>query len=302
MTTMKKLIFSALAASAIASADVATVLPYYGTINYDNATEKSLKDSSKFGGVYTSVGNLGYLLEFAYNYLDTTYKESIGIPHLKQHDLTLVYSKYYEKYMFKGGIHYINNNEDVTFRDLGSGFTGILGVGAYTFTEKSKITYGLDLYYSRYRSAHDETSIANTTTISLWQFTPYFEYGTTISPVLSNKFSVKANVITTNDYQDSNYLSFDISDTVTYHGAYLTLGYLGGDMKSGVRDNGFSVYNTKDLYSRSYQAKIGYYFTPKLNVSVSYTANDYKEYNAATLQLMPEGRNSIVYGAVSYSF
>ena len=77
---------------------------------------------------------------------------------------------------------------------------------------------------------------------------------------------------------------------------------MGGDMKSGVRDNGFSVYNTKDLYHRSYQAKLGYYFTPKLNISINYTANDYEEYNAATLQLLPEGRNSIVYAAVSYTF
>ncbi len=300
--TMKKFILGTLALSAIACADTATVLPYFGTINYDNSAGKSLKDSSKFGGVYTSIGNLDYLLEFSYNYLDTRYKDNVNVSNLIQHDVTLVYSKYNPKYMFKGGIHYINNNENANFRDLGSGIVGILGVEGYTYRAKSKISYGLDVYYSHYGSAHNETTINDTTTISLWQFTPYFSYGKTISADLGNTFTLKANFIDAKDYLDSSYFSYEISDTVTYKGAYLTLGYMGGDMKSGVRDNGFSVYNTKDLYHRSYQAKLGYYFTPKLNISINYTANDYEEYNAATLQLLPEGRNSIVYAAVSYTF
>ncbi len=299
---MKKLLFSALAATAIASADVATVLPYYGTIDYDSAIGKSLKESSKFGGVYTSVGNLGYLFEFAYNYLDTSYKKSLGIPNLKQHDLTLVYSQYRETQMLKSGLHYIKNNEDATFRDLGSGIVGIVGISSYSFTPKSKTTYGLDLYYSHYGSAHSERSTATTDTVTLWQFTPYIEYGKTLSPALSNKFTLKANLITTKDYKDDSYVSFEVSDTIGYRSAYLTLGYLQGDFRSGIRDNGFAVYNTKDLYSRSYQAKVGYYFTPKLNLNLAYSANDYREFNAATLQLMPEGRNTILYGAASYSF
>jgi hypothetical protein len=299
---MKKLLMGTLLISAAAYADVATVLPYYGQVNYDNAPEKSLKDTSKFGGVYTSVGNLGYLFEFAYNYFDTDYKDTVPASNLKQHDLTMVYSKYYPHYMIKGGLHYINNNEKVTFRDLGDGLVGIVGVAGYTIDSTSKTTYGLDIYYSRYSSAHNDTTKTYTTSVDLWQFTPYIEYGHTFSENVGNKVGLKVNMIRANDYKDDSYVSYELSDTLTYKNAYLTLSYMGGDMKSGVRDNGFSVYNTKDLYSDSYSAKLGYNMTKNLNASINYTVNDYQEFNAATLQLLPEGKNTIIYAALSYTF
>ena len=299
---MKKLVLGSLIASAVLYADVATVLPYFGKINYDSAPEKSLKDSANFGGIYTSIGDLGYLLEFSYNYLDIAYKDTLGIENLKQHDLTLIYSKYYTHFMLKGGIHYINNNEQESFRDLGSGFVGIVGLSGYKWDETSKTTGGIDIYYSYYGSAHNDISALSTTTVNLWQFTPYIQYANTITPKLSNSFTLKGNMIRANDYTDSYYFSYEFSDTLTYEGFYVTLGFLGGDMKSGVRDNGFSVYNTKDLYSNTYTAKAGYYFTPNFTINLSYTINDYKEYNAATLQLLPEGRNSIAYASLSYTF
>ena len=298
---MKKLILSMIAISALASADVKTVLPYYGTINYDNSSNKSLKDSSKFGGFYTSIGNLGYLFELGYNYLDTKYKDP-KISNLKQHDLTMMYSKYYPTYMIKSGFHYINNNEKTAFRDLGNGIVGILGVSRYTFKPKSKTTYGLDLYYSHYGSAHNDRTLAEIKTINIAQFTPYLTYGETISSSMSNVFTFKTNFIYSHSYKDTSYVSYEFSDTLIENKAYLTLSYLGGDFRSGVKDNGFSVYNTKDLYSRSYQAKLGYHFSKKLDASVTYTSNLYKEYDAKTLKLMPRGRNNMIFASMSYTF
>jgi len=299
---MKKLLLGSLLASSVLLADVTTVLPYIGQINYDNLQGKSLKDSAQFEGIYTSIGNMDYLVEFAYNYIDISYKEDLNIDDLKQHDLTLVYSKYYTKYMFKAGVHYINNNEKEDFRDLGDGFIIIGGLAGYTWFDKDKFTYGADVYYSTYGDAHNDRTILQTTSVSTWQMTPYLTYSKVFSNTTKNDITLKANMIFANDYQDSNYYSFEISDTLSYNNFYTILSYLGGNMKSGVRNAGFTVFNTKDLYKNSFDAKIGYYATPNLSFSLNYMINSYEEYNAATLQLLPEGRSDVTYLSASYSF
>lgn len=299
---MKKIILCSLITSSVLLAEVSTVLPYAGNISYDKSGEKSLKDSAKFAGIYASTGTLDYLMEFSYNYLDISYKDALNIENLKQHDFTLMYNKYFTNYMFKAGLHYINNNEDETFRDLGSGFVAIAGIEGYNWFNKNKLEYGVDAYYSSYGDAHDDITIDHTTTVSILQFTPFVSYTMVSSEKMSNKLTAKANIISASDYQDSNYLSFEISDTFSYDKFYASLSYLFGDMKSGVRNGGFTVFNTKDLYSSSLDMKIGYNFTPTLSLSASYAINRYEEYNAATLQLLPEGENTIAFLTLRYSF
>ena len=299
---MKKIMISSILASSILLAEVTTVLPYAGNISYDKSNTKSLKDSAKFAGMYMSTGTLDYLIEFSYNYLDISYKDTLNIDNLKQHDFTLIYNKYFTNYMFKGGLHYINNNEDETFRDLGSGFIVIAGVGGYNWFNKNKLDYGIDAYYSSYGDAHNDISIARMTTVNVLQFTPYASYTIVSSDKMSNKLCAKANIISAGDYKESNYVSFEIEDTFTYDKFYASLSYLFGDMKSGVRNGGFTVFNTKDLYSSSLDMKVGYHFTPKLSLSANYAINNYEEYNAATLQLLPEGENTIAFLSLSYSF
>ncbi len=299
---MKKIVSTTLLAGGLLFADVSTVAPFVGTVNYDSASNKSLKDKATFGGIYTSVGNLDYLLEFQYSYLDISYKNVYNFSDLKQHDITLVYGKYYLDYMYKIGGHYISNNEPSNFKDLGGGFMAILGIAGYQWYGYDKFTYGMDGYFSFYNSAHDEKTLTQNTNIRISQFTPFLSYTTALGAQSSNTIMLKGNFIIANDYIDSNYASFEVSDTYTYENFYLTARYFGGKMKSGIIDNGFTVYNTKDLMKDSYSLKLGYRFMPNLTADISYAVNNYEEYDASTLQLLPEGRRSVALLSVSYSY
>ena len=299
---MKKIVLASLVSTMALMADVTTVTPYVGTTTYDKAATKSLKDSAQFGGIYTSVGNLDYLLELSYNYMNIKYKDAIGIDNLVQNDVTLKYGAYYKNHMLKIGLHYINNNEKETFRDLGSGAVGIIGIAGYNWFGSDKLTYGIDAYYSAYLHAHDDKSLTSTQFIDVVQFTPYLAFSKVISPTTRNDLSLKVNGIAASQYTKKTYLSYELSDTFVYKSFYTTLRYFGGEMKSGVIDGGMTVFNTKDLLTNSYSAKVGYYLTPSWAIDASYQMNNYKEYNAGTLQLLPEGSNSVALVSMSYSF
>jgi hypothetical protein len=298
---MKKLILVSLVAASALMADVTTVTPYVGHIGYDSSSAKSLKDSAKFGGLYTSVGNLNYLFELAYSYTNIKYKAT-NLENLKQHDITLKYGKYYKNFTWNVGLHYINNNEKNTFKDLGDGYVAIVGVDGYKWFGYNKLTYGVDMYYSRYTDAHTDSSLAGTTTVDLLQFSPKLIHTKSINTNTKNTIELKVNFIKANDYKDSSYTSYEVADTLGYKSFFATLKYNGGKMRSGVKDAGLTVYNTKDLLRNAYSAKIGYYFTPKLEADISYTKNNYEEYNAATLSLLPEGSSTIGVISMSYSF
>ena len=298
---MKKLILAGLLTTTAMMADVKTVTPYVGAINYDSSSAKSLKDSAKFAGLYTSVGDLNYLFEFAYGYTNINYKSG-AIENLKQHDLTLKYSKFYKSFAWHAGLHYVNNNEKGAIKDLGDGYVAIAGVEGYKWFGYNKLTYGVDTYYSYYTDAFTDTSLAATTSVGVLQISPKISHSKAININTRNTIAVTANFIKAGDYQDSSYTSYEISDTLGYKKFYATLKYNGGKMRSGVKDAGFTVYNTKDLLRSAYTAKLGYYFTPKLEADISYTKNNYEEYDAANLALLPEGSNSIAVISMSYSY
>ena len=298
---MNKLILASLSIASIAMADVSTITPYAGAIEYDSSTSSSLKDNAKFGGIYTSVGNLNYLFELAYSYTDIKYKNAT-LENLQQHDITMKYGKYYKNFTWNAGLHYINNNEKETYRDLGDGYVAIIGLDGYRWFGYDKLTYGVDVYYSRYADAHNDTSLTNTTAIDLWQFTPQIIYSKAININTKNTIALKANFIQANDYKDSSYTSYEIADTLGYKSFFTTLKFNGGEMKSGVKDGGLTVYNTKDLLKNAYSAKLGYYFTQKIEADISYTSNHYEEYDAAYLRLLPEGSSSIAVISMSYSY
>ena len=298
---MKKLILATVVMASAVIADVTTITPYTGVIGYDSSASSSLKDDAKFAGLYTSVGDLNYLFELAYSYTNINYKSATQ-ENLKQHDITMKYGKYYEKYMFNIGVHYINNNEKDTFKDLSDGYIAIVGLDGYTWFGYNKLTYGVDVYYSRYASAHNDTSLAATTTVDVLQFSPKLIHSKVINTNTKNTIVLQANFIKANDYQDSTYTSYEISDTFGYKSFFTTLKYNGGKMRSGVKDGGFTVYNTKDVLRSAYSAKLGYYFTSKIEADVSYTHNNYEEYNAVTLGLLPEGSSAITVVSMSYSF
>jgi len=298
---MKKIILaSAITASAL-MADVKTITPYVGTINYNSSSAKSIKDKAKLAGIYTSIGNLGYLLEFSYGYTNINYKNST-IADLKQHDITLKYGKFYKNYAWNAGLHYIKNSETGAIRDLSGGYTAIFGLEGYEWFGYNKLSYGIDTYYSYYNHAFSDITRASETKVGLLQFSPKVMYSKVVNINTKNTILITVNFIKANDYKNSSYTSYEISDTLGYKKFYASLKYNGGKMRSGVRDGGFTVYNTKDLLKSAYTAKLGYYFTPKFEADISYTHNNYQEYNAVNLSLLPEGSNSIAVFSMSYSY
>jgi len=298
---VRKLILTSVIVVNTMIADVTTIIPYVGAIQYDSNSESSIKDNANFTGLYTSRGNLNYLLEMAYGYTNINYKDATQ-ENLKQHDITIVYGKYYKHFTWKAGVHYINNNEQDTYKDLGNGFTTIAGINAYNWFAYDKLTYGADFYYSTYSDAHNDISLDSTTDIHIIQFTPKLSYAKAIDFNTKNTLEVKANYIKANEYKDTTYISYGISNTFGYKSFFSTIKYNGGNMKSGIQDGGFTVYNSKALLQNSHSIKFGYYFTSKFEADISYSRNNYKEYDAVNLGLLSKGSNSIASISMRYSY
>jgi len=108
---------------------------------------------------------------------------------------------------------------------------------------------------------------------------------------------VKANYQIASNYIKKSYFSYDVSDTVFYKSFFFVLRGYGGRMRTGVKDNGFTVFNTLDLMKTGYGAKVAYNFTKKSLLSLSYDINNYREYGRTQ-----DGSNSVVVASFSYKF
>ncbi len=295
---MKKIILSATLVASSLFAEVVTVLPYGGQIDYDNSSDKSAKDKATLVGAHATVGTLEYLLEFDYSYLKTDYKDS-SIDELKQDDITLAYAKYYDNFMFRIGDHYINTNDDI----LGDGNIIMGTLGGYTWDGYDKYSYGIEAFYSRYSDGQDENDpITADKTINILQFTPYVSFFKSINKDMSNTLLAKLNYEYAPDYEDDSYTSFEIADTFGYKSFFVTLKYFGGEMRSGVRDSGFTVFNTLDLIKDGYDIKLGYYVTPSAMFSISYGKSNSEEYDISTQRMLNEGTYSVTIATFSYTF
>lgn len=278
---MKKLLLTASILAATLNAEVISLLPYGGSLSYDTDSAKSVKDTATLYGVHATVGTLKYLIEVDYLKTDISYKNT-SFENLNQDDITFAYGRYFENFMLRGGIHYISNNDPI----LGDGYVGFGTLGGYNYVGYDKYSYGVEAYYSKYDN-----------NVSLAQFTPYFSAYNAINVNWGNTLVLKANYQVTPDYAKSNYLSYDVSNTIYYKSIYLTLRGYGGEMVSGVKDSGFTVINTQDLMQTGYGAKLGYYFTPSAILSLSYDVNNYEEVN-----LVEAGSSSVVMASFYYGF
>ena len=279
-----------------------TLLPYFGGTYYDKNSAKSLKSSGGYGGLYTSFSGQEDIFEVAYNYAETTYKSSTPLSNYSQHDLTLKYSRQTKNALFQVGVHTILNNEDTIYTDLGSGYIGFIGIGGHHKFSEDALVYGLEAYYSLYTDAHSELSRSQTKMISLGQFSPYFTYKAMLENTFRNDFTFRVNIINATDYQDPNYFSYDFSDTMVFDNSYITLHYIGGEMKSGVSNGGLTVINNKDLYKGTYNITLGYFETRGLAYDLNYALNTYQEYNPDTLKFLPKGVSSTLFASMSYKF
>jgi len=299
---MKKIVISSILLITSLLADTVMVSPYIGGIKYDNALSKSLKNKATVGGLDITTGSEDYLLQASYRYSNTSYKDSLKLTDLVQNDFSLIYNTYNKSYMLKVGAHYISNNESVAYKDLGSGIVGIVGISGFNWFKKDKLTYGIDAYYSIYLSGHDDTTNITTQVVDIMQFTPHISYSNVMSNTTRNDIELRINLIAATLYKDKGYISYEFSDTFVYKSFFTTLKYIGGEMKSGVVDGGLRVFNTKDLYTNTLSAKVGYYILPTLAVDASYGFFNYQEYDAKNLLLLPSGLNTVGYISISSKF
>lgn len=292
---MKKIVLSALVASSALMAEVITVLPYAGTVHYDKDNAKSVKNTATVVGGYASVGNLNYLLEMDYTHFDSQYKDPT-LSDLKQDDITLAYSRYFENFMVKIGDHYISSSD----AQLGNGNTIMTAVEGYQWSGYNKLSVGLEGYYSRFAKGHDENYLTEKS-ISITQLTPYVSWYQGIDHNWYNTLGAKINYEMANDYVKGHYFSYELSDTLGYQNMFLKVGMHGGEMRTGVTNGGLTLVNTLDLMKREYNAKLGYYVTKNSVLSLTYTQRRYQEY-VQGVGLAPQGSSSALIASASYSF
>jgi hypothetical protein len=292
---MKKIVLGSVLLASSVFAEVVTVLPYGGIIDYDSDSAKSVKDKATLAGVHASVGTLKYLLEADYSHIRTKYKDS-SISNLNQDDISLAYAMYFDNFMFRIGDHYINTNDE----ELGDANIVIAGLGGYNWDGYDKYSYGVDGYYSTYSDGHDEDFVKKS--ISITQLSPYASFYKYFNKDMTNTVLLKVNYQMASDYKDDNYTSFEVSDTFGYKNFFTTLKYYGGDMRTGVKDGGFTVFNTLDLMKDGFDVKLGYYLTPNATLSISYGQNNYEEYDQTTFSTLDEGTNSVTVATFSYTY
>jgi len=290
MKISKKIILGSLLIASNLYAEVTTILPYVATLDYTNNANESAKKDGLIGGIYYSYGNLDYLFEMNYSHTNINYKDS-NFKDLKQDDFTIAYSGYDTNWKYKAGYHYVSSNDN----DLGDGHIFIVEVGGYQFYGYDKFSYGLEGYYSIYNDGHDENNIQKT--IDAYQFTPYIGYSKAININTRNDIEFKLNYIIANDYEKDSYTSYEIKDILYYKSLYITLRAYGGKMKTGVKDGGFIVYNTKDLYKDGYSVKLGYFIDKNFSVSARYGRNNFEEFG-----MSGEASNDVALFTLKYSY
>jgi hypothetical protein len=290
MKIKHKLLWSTLFIGSTLMADVTTLLPYAANIQYDSEVTKSLKDKGTIAGLYFSHGNLDYLFELDYAKTDISYKNS-ATSNLVQDDITIAYSRFTENYFMKFGLHHINTTDT----DLGNGNTYMLSLGEFSWDGYDKSSYTLEAFYSVYNDGFDQNGIAKK--ISLLQICPSMTFSNVIDVNTRNNLHIKVNYITTNDYNDNNYLSFEIQDTLYYKNFFINGKFMGGEMISGVRDGGNTVINNKDILKTGYGVKLGYYFNANNILTVGYDVNHYSEYLSTE-----DGSYSVALLTYTYTF
>lgn len=268
-------------------AEVVTVAPYSGVLSYDN---NSSKNSGTINGFYASSGTLNYLMEFSYAATDIKYK--YATTNLTQDEFTFVYNRYWKSHALKVGIH----TNSTTDKSLQNGITLILGGSKWKWYGYSKLTYGLDYYTTEYANGQDLED--NNVSVRVNQLSPYISYYKPFSLNTKTFTSLKINLENINAYtSDKSYRSYELKNTIYYKKAYLELGVFGGKFRTGIKDNGMTVYNSKDIIKKSLSAKIGYYINTKLNTSLAYSSSTYDEYEHNS-----ENTNTAVVISASYRF
>jgi len=276
-------------------ADKAVLTPYGGRINNSSSVSQSIKDYSSIGGAHVAFSNLEYSFEADYAHVTTTYKDN-DIPQLSQDDIAISYSKYNSHYMLGGGLHYT----DTTDKELGNGIVGFVKAEGYQIGKHDRFSYGVEAYFSYYGQGHNEAYLERSAKI--FQLTPYIRYYTD-SGDISNTAELKSYAQYSFNYSKKNYFTVEVSDTVYYKDFHITGSYYNGEMRTGVKNGGFVVYNTMDLYKEGYGISTGYQYKPyDISFQMSYTRNSFREYDQTQSTITQDNKADVWIFSVSKNF
>ena len=287
MKKQTKLILGSLLLTTSLFADKTTVVPYAINVNYN---ANSQKDSGNIAGIYLSGVNSKYAFELDVAKTDIKYKNS-STSNLKQYDYTMACTKYFPGYFVKAGLHHINTTDT----DLGDGNVAIIAIGGYQWKGYDKYSYGIEGFYSIYKDGHDDND--NITKITVSQISPNFTLSKAININTRNNTTFKINYVRANNYKTKNYTSFELANTLYYKKFFTTLKGYTGKMKTGVKDGGNTVYNSKDLLKNGYSCKVGYFVKPNLTVSASYGINTFEEAGTSG-----NSKTNVAVASLSYTF
>jgi len=250
-------------------AEVSTIVPYYGTLEYGDKGHR--KDGNLYG-FYASRGDLSYLMEFQYLHNTINNKPQPG-GGISQDEFTFIYGHYFTDISYKLGLHY-NHTDDT---DLGDGYTLIAGVNKWKWSGYDKLTYGADFYNSYYSSGHDLSDRA--TPVYVHQLTPYIHYYKSLGEKMNNLFTIKANYeYVPLFFRDDAYTSYQFHNTFSYSDFSIGAGLFKGRMRVGIQDNGMTIYNIKDVQTGGHRANIAYDFSKKINANLEYIKHEYDEF------------------------
>jgi len=268
---MKRIFIGMLALVGILSGDTTHIMPYVGTINYNNS---SVKSSATLCGIKGGREKIS----FDYLHQSTKYKD-INTSNITKDNILLIYKEDYKAFALKGGVHYISTADTI----LGNA-TVLLGSIEKDYGEKN--IYGIEGYISSYEKD-----------VKLVQLTPYYIKTEPINANLHYLLEIKLNYIYSNNYGKKHYVSLELGDTLYYKKFFIGLKLFQGKMRNGIKESGHIVYNSKDLLKEGFTFKAGYRLKTNLSLNASYSVNKYKEYNTQN-----NTSSSIVLISIRYDF
>jgi len=242
---------------------------YYNDLSYNS---NSYKKNEVVKGVYTNSIIDNHIFEF--NYFTTTidFKSPID-KDIKQEDLVLTYAYGFKNLLFKGGFHNINTNDNV----LRDGYVISTGISASKLFNQDILTYGVEFYISKYKNGTNLENINKN--ITAYQLSSFINFSKIIKQGVVTNTSLKINMQKINNYSNSSYNSFEFKNSLFYNKYYTVATYLDGEMRTGVRNEGLTVYNSLDKIKKQLNLTVGYSFTNYLDIDITYGKLYIDEYN-----------------------
>ncbi|NOQ30082.1 MAG: hypothetical protein GQ570_03055 [Helicobacteraceae bacterium] len=278
---LKKLsLVSLLTASLLA--DITTVVPYAGLLNYSS---ESIRDNGYFSGLYASNASWTNKFEIGAEYTTFQYKNRAITP-LVQRDFTIAYTRYFtEKYNLKGAYHLISSSDDAT--DGGN-----IYLLNFTTNPSKKLDISLEAAYSSYKDSFNvlqgRTSVGRV----------FGDYNSMLGSfhVQGAYKYIKPSTATINNLK-SSYDSFHM-EVINYNGDFTTtLSTWTGSEVYAVTNGGFSVDNLADEKKGAVALAVRYAFTPAMGLTLNGKLLNMREAGATV-----DSSSSVLGATFDYSY